>query len=222
MDSLSSHKEKLAGDSNASYFLSRLEDLIKTNEFLAVAKSLPDLNLAKGITFLKKNGKRKNVVSLESGLQYQVITQGDGIIPSSEDTVKVHYHGTLINGEVFDSSIDREEPASFGVSGVIKGWTEALQLMKEGAKWKLYIPADLAYGENGSNSIGPNETLVFEVELLEVLPKPEEPVADLNSSVPLLPPAPVRETNATKNSLPVTSGTSSQTNPAVAENNQSE
>ena len=224
MDSLSSHKEKLAGDSNASYFLSRLEDLIKTNEFLAVAKSLPDLNLAKGITFLKKNGKRKNLVSLESGLQYQVITKGDGIIPSIEDTVKVHYHGTLIDGEVFDSSVDRDEPASFGVSGVIKGWTEALQLMKEGAKWKLYIPADLAYGENGSNSIGPNETLVFEVELLQVIPKPNEPVADLNSSVPLLPPAPVEvsEANATKNSLPVTGGTSGQIDPAVAENNQSE
>jgi FKBP-type peptidyl-prolyl cis-trans isomerase 2 len=93
--------------------------------------------------------------------------------------------------------------------------------MKEGAKWKLYIPADLAYGENGSNSIGPNETLVFEVELLEVLPKPKEAVADLNSSVPLLPSAPVEvsETNATKNSLPVTSGTSGQTNPVVTENN---
>ena len=93
--------------------------------------------------------------------------------------------------------------------------------MKEGAKWKLYIPADLAYGENGSNSICPNETLVFEVELLEVLPKPKEAVADLNSSVPLLPSAPVEvsETNATKNSLPVTSGTSGQTNPVVTENN---
>ena len=153
-----------------------------------------------------------------------MITKGDGIIPSSEDTVKVHYHGTLIDGEVFDSSVDRDEPASFGVSGVIKGWTEALQLMKEGAKWKLYIPADLAYGENGSNSIGPNETLVFEVELLQVIPKPEEPVADLNSSVPLLPPAPVEvsEANATKNSLPVTGGTSGRIDPAVAENNQSE
>ena len=96
--------------------------------------------------------------------------------------------------------------------------------MKEGAKWKLYFPADLAHGENGSNSIGPNETLVFEVELLQVIPKPEEPVADLNSSVPLLPPAPVEvsEANATKNSLPVTGGTSGQIDPAVAENNQSE
>ncbi|MDG0965374.1 MAG: FKBP-type peptidyl-prolyl cis-trans isomerase, partial [Opitutales bacterium] len=223
MDSLSLHKEKLEEDSNASYFLSRLEDLIKTNEFLAVAKSLPDLNLAKGITFLKKNGKRKNVVSLKSGLQYQVITKGNGESPNSEDTVKVHYHGTLIDGEVFDSSVDREEPATFGVSGVIKGWTEALLLMKEGAKWKLFIPADLAYGETGSNSIGPNETLVFEVELLQVIPKPEEPIADLNSSVPVLPlsPAVVSELNATKISVPVNGGKSSQTETAVSENNQS-
>ena len=202
MDAVASHKGKLADDINASYFLSRLEDLIKTNEFLAVAQSLPDLNLAKGNEFLKKNGAKKNVVTLKSGLQYEVLKKGNGIIPNEEDSVEVHYHGTLIDGEVFDSSIDREEPASFGVNGVIKGWTEALQLMKEGAKWKLCIPADIAYGENGSNSIGPNETLVFEVELLKVIPKPEEPIADLNSSVPVLPPLPV-EVNGTK-AIPVT------------------
>ena len=202
MDAVADHKGKLADDINASYFLSRLEDLIKTNEFLAVAQSLPDLNLAKGNAFLKKNGARKNVVTLKSGLQYEVLKKGNGIIPNEEDSVEVHYHGTLIDGEVFDSSIDREEPASFGVNGVIKGWTEALQLMKEGAKWKLCIPADIAYGENGSNSIGPNETLVFEVELLKVIPKPEEPIADLNSSLPVLPPVPV-EVNGTK-AIPVT------------------
>ena len=143
-----------------------LEDLIKTNNFLAVAKSLPDINLAKGQAFLEKNGKRKGVFTLESGLQYEVLTKGSGISPKSEDKVEVHYHGTLIDGEVFDSSIDRGEPTSFQVDGVIKGWTEALQLMKQGAKWKLFIPADIAYGETGSNSIGPNETLIFEVELL--------------------------------------------------------
>jgi len=224
MDAVASHKGKLADDINASYFLSRLEDLIKTNEFLAVAQSLPDLNLAKGNAFLKKNGAKKNVVTLKSGLQYEVLKKGNGIIPNEEDSVEVHYHGTLIDGEVFDSSIDREEPASFGVNGVIKGWTEALQLMKEGAKWKLCIPADIAYGENGSNSIGPNETLVFEVELLKVIPKPEEPIADLNSSVPVLPPLPVEanETKATPVSIPVVKeGNASNSLSPPLEGNQS-
>ena len=202
MDAVADHKGKLADDINASYFLSRLEDLIKTNDFLAVAQSLPDLNLAKGNAFLKENGSRKNVVTLKSGLQYEVLKKGTGIIPKDEDSVEVHYHGTLIDGEVFDSSIDREEPASFAVNGVIKGWIEALQLMKEGAKWKLCIPAEIAYGENGSNSIGPNETLVFEVELLKVIPKLKELTPDLNSSVPVLPPVPV-EVNGTK-AIPIT------------------
>ena len=224
MDAVASHKGKLADDINASYFLSRLEDLIKTNEFLAVAQSLPDLNLAKGNEFLKKNGAKKNVVTLKSGLQYEVLKKGTGIIPNEEDSVEVHYHGTLIDGEVFDSSIDREEPASFGVNGVIKGWTEALQLMKEGAKWKLCIPADIAYGENGSNSIGPNETLVFEVELLKVIPKPEEPIADLNSSVPVLPPLPVEanETKATPVNIPIVKeGNASNSVSPPLEGNQS-
>jgi FKBP-type peptidyl-prolyl cis-trans isomerase FklB len=224
MDAVASHKGKLADDINASYFLSRLEDLIKTNEFLAVAQSLPDLNLAKGNEFLKKNGAKKNVVTLKSGLQYEVLKKGNGIIPNEEDSVEVHYHGTLIDGEVFDSSIDREEPASFGVNGVIKGWTEALQLMKEGAKWKLCIPADIAYGENGSNSIGPNETLVFEVELLKVIPKLEEPIADLNSSVPVLPPLPVEanETKATPVNIPIVKeGNASNSVSPPLEGNQS-
>jgi FKBP-type peptidyl-prolyl cis-trans isomerase len=213
MDAVTAHKEQLAADINASYFLSRLEDLIKTNNFLAVAKSLPDINLAKGQAFLEKNGKRKVVVTLESGLQYEVLTKGSGTSPKSEDKVEVHYHGTLIDGEVFDSSIDRGEPTSFQVDGVIKGWTEALQLMKQGAKWKLFIPADIAYGETGSNSIGPNETLIFEVELIGITPKeiPEPPLdlnlTDANSSsaeAPLIIPevdanasVPVVEENAT-------------------------
>jgi len=213
MDAVNAHKEQLAADINASYFLSRLEGLIKTNNFLAVAKSLPDINLAKGQAFLEKNGKRKGVITLESGLQYEVLTKGSGISPKSEDKVEVHYHGTLIDGEVFDSSIDRGEPTSFQVDGVIKGWTEALQLMKQGAKWKLFIPADIAYGETGSNSIGPNETLIFEVELIGITPKeiPEPPLdlnlTDANSSsaeAPLIIPevdanasVPVVEENAT-------------------------
>ena len=146
-----------------------------------VAKSLPDINLVKGQSFLESNGKKKGVITLESGLQYEVLRVGEGLSPDENDTVEVHYHGTLVDGEVFDSSIERSEPASFRVGGVIKGWTEALQLMKVNAKWKLFIPSDLAYGETGNNSIGPNETLIFEVELLGITPKevPELPL-DLN------------------------------------------
>lgn len=197
MNGVEKHKEKLAGDMNASYFLSRIDDLIKTNNFLAVAKSMPDLNLAKGGDFLRKNGKREAVITTESGLQYEILKKGNGVSPKEDDSVEVHYRGTLIGGEVFDSSIERDEPASFKVNGVIKGWTEALKLMVEGAKWKLFIPSDLAYGESGNNSIGPNETLIFEVELLKVTPKPIEPKADLNETVPALPPAPI-DTNQTE------------------------
>ena len=184
-ESLTTYRSKLSADENASYFLSRIEELVKTNEFLAEAKSLPEINLSMGNAFLEKNGKRKDVITLKSGLQYKILIEGTGLLPQAEDEVEVHYTGTLINDEVFDSSIDRGEPASFQVGGVIKGWSEALQLMKEGAKWKLFIPSELAYGESGNNSIGPNEALLFEVELLKVTPKPEEPIFDLNSTNPL-------------------------------------
>ena len=108
-------------------------------------------------------------MTLPSGLMYQVITAGDGPKPSATDTVVTHYHGTLINGDVFDSSVDRGQPASFAVNRVIPGWTEALQLMGVGSKWKLVIPPDLAYGARGAGpKIGPNSTLIFEVELLEI------------------------------------------------------
>jgi FKBP-type peptidyl-prolyl cis-trans isomerase FklB len=109
-------------------------------------------------------------VTTESGLQYKVIEPGSGESPAATDKVKVHYTGKLINGEVFDSSIQRGTPAEFFVNGVIPGWTEALQLMKPGAKWELFIPGDIAYGPRGNPPIGPNETLLFEVELLEILP----------------------------------------------------
>ena len=171
MGELSNYKSQLAEDNNASYFLSRLEELIKTMKFLEVAKSLPDINLAKGQNFLAENGKRKGVITLQSGLQYEVLEKGTGAKPDSNDSVKVHYEGTLIDGEVFDSSLDRDEPVSFQVNGVIKGWTEALQLMKEEARWKVFIPSDLAYGETGNNSIGPNESLIFDVQLIEVIPQ---------------------------------------------------
>ena len=120
--------------------------------------------------FLEKNALREGIITTPSGLQYEIITMGDGKKPLESDIVKVHYHGTLIDGNVFDSSVQRGEPISFGLNQVIAGWVEALQLMSEGDKWKLYIPYNLGYGEHGAGAaIPPYSTLVFEVELLEVL-----------------------------------------------------
>ena len=122
-----------------------------------------------GKKFLAENSKKENVVTLESGLQYEVIKTGEGAKPTLNDQVTTHYHGTLIDGTVFDSSVERGEPASFPVSGVIKGWTEALQLMNVGSKWRLFVPYDLAYGERGAGpKIGPFTTLIFEVELISI------------------------------------------------------
>lgn len=118
--------------------------------------------------FFKANGEREEVKQTESGLQYEVLAAGEGAIPTANDTVTVHYHGTFIDGSVFDSSVMRGEPAQFPVTGVIKGWVEALQLMPVGSKWKLYVPHELAYGEQGAGAIPPCATLVFEVELLEI------------------------------------------------------
>jgi len=127
-------------------------------------------NMKAGEAFLAENADRPEVKTTESGLQYEVLKSGDGPSPSATDKVKVHYHGTLIDGTVFDSSVDRGQPASFPVNGVIPGWVEALQLMSVGDKWKLYIPSDLAYGPRSAGpTIGPNSTLIFEVELLEIL-----------------------------------------------------
>ncbi len=127
-------------------------------------------NLEEGLAFLAENAKKSEVIELPSGLQYEVIKEGDGEIPTAGNQVKCHYHGTLIDGTVFDSSVQRGEPAVFPVNGVIQGWVEALQLMSEGSKWRLYIPSDLAYGSRGAGgAIGPNSALIFEVELLEIL-----------------------------------------------------
>ncbi len=128
-------------------------------------------NIAEGKKFLDENGKRTGVTTLPSGLQYEVLKAGTGNKPAKTDKVSVHYHGTLIDGTVFDSSVDRGQPATFGVTQVIPGWVEALQLMPAGSKWKLYIPYSLAYGERGAGGkIGPYSTLVFEVELLSIVP----------------------------------------------------
>lgn len=136
--------------------------------FQKAAQKQQEENKIAGEKFLEENAKREEVTVLPSGLQYEILKQGDGEKPTATSTVKTHYHGTLINGDVFDSSVDRGQPASFPVNRVIAGWTEALQLMPVGSKWKLYVPYNLAYGESGARSIGPYETLIFEVELLEI------------------------------------------------------
>lgn len=127
-------------------------------------------NLEKGNAFLESNRNRSGVVTTESGLQYEVISQGSGPIPGPTDVVRVHYHGTLVDGRVFDSSLERGEPVEFPVNQVIPGWVEALQLMPVGSKWNLYLPGDLAYGPSGAGGdIGPNEVLIFEVELIDIV-----------------------------------------------------
>lgn len=122
-----------------------------------------------GAAFLAVNGKKEGMMTTASGLQYEVLTEGTGSKPSINDTVTTHYHGSLIDGTVFDSSVERGEPAQFPVNGVIQGWIEALQMMQVGSKWRLFIPSDLAYGDQGSGPvIGPGTTLIFEIELLEI------------------------------------------------------
>lgn len=139
----------------------------------AAAEELGKANAAAGEAFLAENGKRVEVKTTPSGLQYEVLTEGDGPRPEANDQVEVHYTGKLIDGTVFDSSVDRGMPATFGVTQVIPGWVEALQLMKVGSKWRLFIPSNLAYGPNGApgSPIGPNATLIFDVELLKVIGK---------------------------------------------------
>jgi len=131
-------------------------------------KEMAAKSVEEGKKFLEENQKREGIKTLRSGLQYKVIAEGSGKTPQGTDTVTVNYKGTLIDGTEFDSSYKRGQPASFQVKGVIKGWTEALQLMKEGSKWQLFIPPELAYGERGSGRIPPNSTLIFEVELISV------------------------------------------------------
>ena len=126
-------------------------------------------NKVKGEKFLEDNKKKEGVVELESGLQYKIVKQGDGGKPAKDSSVKVHYHGMLINGEVFDSSYDRGEPITLSLNQVIKAWQEAVPMMNVGSKWQIYVPSDLAYGDRGAGgSIGPNETLIFDIELLAI------------------------------------------------------
>jgi len=135
----------------------------------AETKAMAETNKKAGEAFLAKNRTQPGVKVTDSGLQYQILAEGKGASPSAADTVVVNYRGTLLDGSEFDSSYKRGQPATFPVNGVIPGWQEALQMMKEGAKWKIFVPANLAYGERGAGaSIGPNATLTFEVELLEI------------------------------------------------------
>jgi FKBP-type peptidyl-prolyl cis-trans isomerase FklB len=158
-----------------------VEPRVSQDQFAAGIRALSDTadagraalaseRLSEGREFLAENAQREGVVTLESGLQYEVITTGDGPRPERSDVVSTHYEGRLLSGETFDSSIARGQPARFPVDGVIEGWVEALQLMPVGSKWRLYVPPELAYGEAGAgNVIGPNETLIFDVELLEIV-----------------------------------------------------
>lgn len=140
-----------------------------TDRLFQSKQELSAKNLKEGQDFLEANKAKEGVVALPSGLQYQVLTAAEGAKPSATDKVTCHYHGTLINGTVFDSSVQRGQPATFPLNMVIKGWTEALQLMSIGSKWRLFLPADLAYGDRHvSAEIGPNSTLIFDVELLRI------------------------------------------------------
>ncbi len=145
-------------------------EIIIRSYFQEIYEKQLQKNLAEGQAFLEKNKEKEGVVELPSGLQYKIIKEGEGEKPDENDKVTVHYKGTLIDGTQFDSSYERGQPATFPVNGVIKGWTEALQLMKKGAKWKLYIPTRLAYGKNPrpGGKIKPNMALIFEVELIEI------------------------------------------------------
>ncbi len=139
------------------------------DEYQRVQKEVVAAQKVVGEEFLAENAKREGVIVTDSGLQYEIIKEGDGPIPTIDDKVTTHYHGTLPNGKIFDSSIERNQPATFPVNGVIKGWTEALQMMKTGSKYRLYIPSELAYGDRGAGGdIGPHQALIFDIELLGI------------------------------------------------------
>lgn len=181
-DALADKKSPVTADEQQKL----MQDLQKKLREKAEAKRKQegDKNAEVGKKFLEDNKKKDGVKTTPSGLQYKVLAEGKGDAPKATDTVKTHYKGTLIDGTEFDSSLKRGQPATFPVNGVIKGWTEALQLMKPGAKYQLFIPSELAYGERGAGEqIGPNATLVFEVELIEIV-KQEEKTAKADTKKP--------------------------------------
>lgn len=161
-DAIAGKEPKLKPDEMQASLMKMQEAAVKK------ASETAEKNQKSGEEFLAKNKEKEGVKTTESGLQYQVIQEGTGRSPKDNDTVRVHYTGTLVNGEKFDSSVDRGQPAEFPVNGVIPGWTEALKMMKEGGKWKLFIPPSLAYGPQGRPGIPPNSVLIFDVELIKV------------------------------------------------------
>ena len=167
-------KEAMAGQSSAltpedaQAAMLELQQLMQSRQATSHSR-IGEINQQEGAAFLAENKNKEGVITLPSGLQYMVLQEGSGKTPGKADRVTTHYHGTLIDGTVFDSSYERGQPATFPVSGVISGWTEALTKMKEGSKWRLFLPADLAYGAQGAGEdIGPNATLIFDVELISV------------------------------------------------------
>ena len=157
--------EAVLNDGNLDMDINEANRMVQ--EYMAGAAG--KANAEAGAAFLAENGKKEGVFTLASGMQYEIIKEGTGPKPTATDKVTTHYHGTLIDGRIFDSSVQRGQPATFPVNGVIPGWVEALQLMPTGSKWRLFIPPNLAYGPGGAGQdIGPNATLVFEVELLSI------------------------------------------------------
>jgi len=164
-------KDSQVPQSEGQQIMQEFQQLIQSR-----AAKISDERKVTNTKWLADNGKKTGVMTTASGLQYEVVSSGKGRQPTSKDTVSVHYKGVLTDGKQFDSSYDRGKPAEFQVGGVIKGWTEALLLMHEGDKWKLYIPSDLAYGENAPPAIGNNQILIFDIELLKVMPAGVPPV----------------------------------------------
>jgi FKBP-type peptidyl-prolyl cis-trans isomerase len=176
-DALSGGKLRLT-EEEAKTVLTEVQNEVK-KQAQEKAQKLGEANKTEGDAFLAANKSKPGVVTLPSGLQYKILTAGTGPKPTATDTVVCNYRGTLINGTEFDSSYKRNQPATFGVSQVIKGWTEALQLMPVGSKWQLFIPSSLAYGDRGAGAdIGPNSTLIFEVELMSIQDKSKEEKPD--------------------------------------------
>jgi FKBP-type peptidyl-prolyl cis-trans isomerase FklB len=163
-DAISKNPQQVSSDDiNAAFQV--IQEKVRSDE-----AANAEQHAGEGTAFLEENSKRDDVIVTESGLQYEVITEGDGEKPNAGSTVRTHYRGSLINGSEFDSSYSRNQPTEFPVNGVIAGWTEALQLMNVGSKWKLYIPYQLAYGEQGAGgAIGPYQALIFEIELLGII-----------------------------------------------------
>jgi FKBP-type peptidyl-prolyl cis-trans isomerase len=186
-DTLAGGKLLMTGDQISASLLSAQEELKKKQApQIEKMKGLAEKNRKEGEAFLSGNKTKEGVVTLESGLQYKILKAGDGQKPTGDDTVVCHYRGTLLDGTEFDSSHKRNQPATFPLARVIKGWTESLQLMPVGSKWQLFIPSDLAYGERGApgGKIGPNATLIFEVELISIQNKLQDVAAGQQLAAP--------------------------------------